>query len=71
MDEAKKQKELVALRDSINSNDGKRILDECQRYMVETGSRQNSNAEWIKGMALLINRLKSIDDECQRLYNKQ
>lgn len=61
---------LILLRDAIESESGKLILDECRRYMVEVASMTNSNAEWVKGMGLLINRLQSIDNECKKLYDK-
>jgi hypothetical protein len=34
-------------------------------------AKSNSEAEWIKGMGLLVNRLLSIDEECQRLNNRE
>ena len=39
--------------------------------MVEMSAKSNSEAEWIKGMGLMVNRLLSIDDECQKMFNNR
>lgn len=70
MNEEQRIEKLIALRDAIESTNGKLIIEECQRYMVEVASKPNSNAEWVKGIGLLLNQLKSIDGEYQRLYDK-
>ena len=62
---------LIRLREAISSEDGQLIINECHRYMVEISAMSNSDAEWIKGMGLLVNRLLSIDEECQRLNNRE
>lgn len=66
-----KMEQLIRLRDAVASPDGQAIVNECHRFMIEVASRSNSNAEWIKGMALMINRLLSIDDECQKMFNNR
>lgn len=70
MDKDKLQ-HLIFLRDAISSAQGLMIMEEACRYMVEVGSRQNSNAEWIKGMAMLIDRLKSVESECRRINEER
>ena len=62
---------LIRLRDAISSESGQAIIDECYRYMVEMSAKGNSNSEWIKGMGLLVNRLLSIDEECQKMFNNR
>lgn len=62
---------LIRLRDAISSDSGQAIIDECYRFMVEMSAKGNSNSEWIKGMGLMINRLLSIDDECQKMFNNR
>jgi hypothetical protein len=39
--------------------------------MIETASKGNANAEWIKGMGMLINHLKEVDELCQRKFNNE
>lgn len=70
MDKDKLQ-HLIFLRDAIGSPQGLMIMEEACRYMVEVGSRPNSNAEWIKGMAMLIDRLKSVESECRRINEER
>lgn len=62
---------LIRLRDAISSDSGQAIIDECYRFMVEMSAKGNSNSEWIKGMGLMVNRLLSIDDECQKMFNNR
>lgn len=64
-----KREQLIRLRDAVASPDGQAIVNECHRFMIEVASRSTSNAEWIKGMGLLINRLLSIDAECRQIFN--
>lgn len=71
MNEEQRIEKLIALRDAIESTNGKLIIEECQRYMVEVASKPNSNAEWVKGIGLLLNQLKSIEEECRKLLSKQ
>ena len=62
---------LILLREAISSESGQLIINECHRYMVEMSAKSNSEAEWIKGMGLLVNRLLSIDEECQKMFNNR
>lgn len=62
-----KLEDLIRLRDAVASPDGQKILGECRRFMVEVACRSNSNAEWIKGMGLLIGQLDTIEDRCRKL----
>lgn len=66
-----KREQLIRLRDAVASPDGQAIVNECHRFMIEVASRSTSNAEWIKGMGLMVNRLLSIDDECQKMFNNR
>lgn len=63
-----KMEQLVRLRDAVASPDGQAIVKECYRFIVEVASKSNSNAEWVKGMGLLVNRLLSVDQECRQLF---
>ena len=59
--------ELIELREFLISDKGKLLLCYLTDFMVETSSKANANAEWIKGMGMLIKHLKEIDNTCQKL----
>jgi hypothetical protein len=59
------------LRDFLNSEGGRQVLSYATEYMIETASKGNANAEWIKGMGMLINHLKEVDELCQRKFNNE
>lgn len=58
---------LLAIRELMRSEKGEMLLRYLMDYMVEVASRGNSNAEWIKGMGMLISRLQKVDEECRQL----
>lgn len=60
-------KKLIELREFLSSDKGQVLLSYLTDFMVETSSKCNMNAEWIKGMGMLINHLKEIDKKCQNL----
>lgn len=41
-----------------------------QEVMVETAAAGKSNAEWVKGMGMLISRVKGIVQEFEKERNK-
>ena len=46
--------ELIELREFLRSDKGRLLLCYLTDFMVEVSNRSNSNAEWIKGMGMLI-----------------
>lgn len=59
--------ELVELREFLHSDKGRLLLCYLTDFMVEVSTRSNGNAEWIKGMGMLINHLKEIDEQCRQI----
>ena len=59
--------ELVELREFLSSDKGRLLLCYLTDFMIETSVKSNANAEWIKGMGMLINHLKEIDQKCRNL----
>lgn len=59
--------ELVELREFLSSDKGRLLLCYLTDFMIETSIKCNGNAEWIKGMGMLINHLKEIDQQCRNL----
>lgn len=59
--------ELVELREFLHSDKGRLLLGYLTDFMVEISIKGNTNAEWIKGMGMLINHLKEIDEQCRKL----
>ncbi len=62
---------LIFIRDTIKSNGGRQVLSYAVDFMIENASRLGTNAEWVKGMGMLINHLEEVDEECQKLLNKE
>ena len=59
--------ELVELREFLSSDKGRLLLCYLTDFMIETSAKCNVNAEWIKGMGMMINHLKEIDQQCRNL----
>ena len=59
--------DLVELREFLHSDKGRLLLCYLTDFMIETASKTNTNAEWVKGMGMLINCLKEIDEKCRKL----
>lgn len=59
--------ELIELREFILSDKGKLLLCYLTDFMIKTSSKANTNAEWIKGMGMLINHLHEIDEKCRKI----
>ena len=59
--------DLIELREYLRSAKGRLLLCYLTDFMVEVSNRSNSNAEWIKGMGMLINHLNEIDEKCRQL----
>lgn len=55
----------------MRSEKGRLLLRYLTDFMVEFSTRGNANAEWIKGMGMLINHLKEIDEICQKLNEEK
>ena len=61
--------ELIELREFLLSDKGKLLLCYLTDFMIETASKSNTNAEWIKGMGMLIKHLNEIDEKCRKINN--
>lgn len=59
--------DLIELREFLNSDKGRLLLCYLTDFMIEIASKTNTNAEWIKGMGMLINHLKDVDEKCRKL----
>lgn len=59
--------ELIELREFLQTDKGRLLLCYLTDFMVETSVKGNANAEWIKGMGMLINHLKEVDEKCRQL----
>lgn len=59
--------DLIDLREFLRSEKGELLLGYLTDFMVETSVKTNANAEWVKGMGMLINHLKEIDGLCRQL----
>ncbi len=59
--------DLIELRDLMQSERGKLLLEYLSAYMVEMSVKSNANAEWIKGMGMLISHLKEVDEICRQI----
>jgi len=62
--------EKVFLSQAIESADGKKILTECQDYMVSLSAKTNVNAEWIKGMGMLIAHIRDIPPQVRKEHER-
>ena len=61
---------LILLREFLDSDGGRLLLCYATEYMIETAAKPNANAEWVKGMGMLINHLNEVDKLCQQKFNK-
>lgn len=61
--------ELIELREFLLSDKGKLLLRYLTDFMIETASMPNANAEWIKGMGMLIKHLYNVDEKCRKINN--
>lgn len=62
--------ELIELRDFLHSDRGRLLLRYLTDFMVELSIKSTTNAEWIKGMGMLINHLNGIDEKCRKLNDQ-
>lgn len=62
--------DLIDLREFLKSKGGRLILCYACDFMIETSSKSCANAEWVKGMGMLINHLKEVDELCQQKFNR-
>ncbi len=58
--------DLIDLREFLQSARGRLLLCYLTDFMIETSVKANVNAEWIRGMGMLINHLKEVDEICRR-----
>lgn len=58
---------LIELREFLKTDKGRLLLCYLTDFMIETASKSNINAEWVKGMGMLINHLKEVDEKCRKL----
>ena len=61
---------LALLNEAVQSDAGKRLLVYMHDVMVETAAMANSNADWVKGMGMLISRIKMIEQDFKKELNK-
>lgn len=61
---------LAWLNEAVQSEHGKRLVAYMQDVMIETASFQNASAEWVKGMGILINRIKRIEQDFKKELEK-
>lgn len=61
---------LALLNEAVQSEAGQRLLAYMQEVMVETAAAGKSNAEWVKGMGMLISCVKGIGQEFEKERNK-
>ena len=61
----------ITVTELMRSEKGRLLLRYLTDFMVEVSTRGNANAEWIKGMGMLINHLKEIDEICQKLNEEK
>lgn len=57
---------LIELRELLKSKSGELFLSYAKDFMVEMSSKSNANAEWIKGMGMLINHFNGVEEECRK-----
>lgn len=62
---------LIILREFLKSEGGRQVLSYATEFMIETASRANANAEWVKGMGMLINHLNGVNELCQKKFSKE
>lgn len=58
--------DLIEIREFLKTEKGRLLLCYLSDFMVETSIKSNINAEWIRGMGMLINHLKEVDELCRR-----
>ena len=63
--------DLIDLRNFLKSKGGELVLRYAADFMIESSSKSSANAEWIKGMGMLINHLKEVDELCQKKFNRK
>lgn len=58
--------DILLLREFLHSDKGQWLLSYLTDFMVECSLKTNMNAEWIRGMGMMIHHLKQIDEQCRR-----
>lgn len=58
--------DLIELREFLQSTSGQLLLRYLTDFIVETSVRNNVNAEWLRGMGMMIDHLKKIDEKCRQ-----
>ena len=53
----------LALKEALESKSGEIILQAAQNRMVELSAIMNANAEWVKGMGMLIDYLNKAKEK--------
>lgn len=62
---------LIRLREALASKEGQLIMEYCKDFMVEISGWNAANAEWIKGIGMLLRDLESVPEKCEREHAKQ
>lgn len=57
--------DLIELREFLNGHTGQFLLSYLCDFMIETSVKSGANAEWIKGMGMMIDHLKKVDAKCR------
>lgn len=55
---------------AMQSKDGRKILEFCVGYMIDS-SNSNMNAEHIKGIGLLLSELKDVEQKFNKEQQKK
>ena len=58
--------DLIELREFLKSGKGRLLLSYLTDFMVEMSVKGNVNAEWLRGMGMLIHHLEEVDEICRR-----
>lgn len=60
---------LARLNEAVTSPQGQEIINYMCEYMIDMASKSGANAEWIKGMGMLIFHVKDIEQQFLREIN--
>lgn len=57
--------DLIVLREFLHSQTGQMLLQYLSDFMIETSVKANADAQWLKGMGMMIDHLKKVDEICR------
>lgn len=70
-DKSKLKKQLVELRNAVQTDAGGLILQAGKDFMVEAAAELNYSAEYIKGMGLLLDYLAKAEQRLDDFINNE